>query len=716
MPRTKRTSKEVYSQPDGKLEFGHDKNIYNFVSNQIENRGLRDKLERQWYMNIAYYLGHQYLQWDPYSKKLYLPQAPRHRQRIVINRLMPIVRRIISATLRGKPQWIVSPATTEVEDQITSKIATDYLKSQWRNLDMEDKLVELVKWRSICGNAFLRCFWDPAKGEKMVADVSEISGQIPGAGNPLEELQKMGKKTLKKSGLAGPDDSSTEFSMALGDVEVEVVSPFNICPDPDATSFDKARWLIDSRQRHRDYVKEIYGLSDKEIGFSEDSNKNNTFHRLRQVRNLTGPAHGDSSSQESKKSPLVDVHTVWVRPTAKEPTGWWATVVNDRVIRKARNQPGFPTFPYQHVQEIAVPGRLWGTCALEQSIPVQVAYNRARSQVIEHVNTITRPAWLIPKGGGINDSAFTGEPGERIKYTWPMKPELSRPGDLPSANHHNTENLIRDIEDVSSQHEAQQGQAPGRVESGVGLASLMEQDDSILAPASQMTATALGEIGACILKMASVMVDEERLVRIVGQGHAIDVRHFKGQDLTGQNSNKAGVNYFDVKVEMGSNMPMSAAARRELAMALAQFGILNPQEKADREKILELLELNRDPSTITPGQMDISNARYENVLIMTGKQIPVNTYDDDELHVSTHREFQKSAEYRRLLEKPEGEQINKVFEMHISQHENRLRQQMMGAMMPGAGGPPQPGAGGGQPDPMQVEAMMRQIQGGGVQA
>ena len=101
---------------------------------------------------------------------------------------------------------------------------------------------------------------------------------------------------------------------------------------------------------------------------------------------------------------------------------------------------------------------------------------------------------------------------------------------------------------------------------------------------------------------------------------------------------------------------------------------------------------------------------------MTGKQIPVNTYDDDELHVSTHREFQKSAEYRRLLEKPEGEQINKVFEMHISQHENRLRQQMMGAMMPGAGGPPQPGAGGGQPDPMQVEAMMRQIQGGGVQA
>jgi len=114
--------------------------------------------------------------------------------------------------------------------------------------------------------------------------------------------------------------------------------------------------------------------------------------------------------------------------------------------------------------------------------------------------------------------------------------------------------------------------------------------------------------------------------------------------------------------------------------------------------------------------MDISNARYENVGLIAGKEMPINSYDDDELHVSTHREFQKSAEYRKMLEQDDAQKISQSFERHIGQHENRLRQQMMGAMMPQAGGPPQPGGGGGQPDPMQVEAMMRQIQGGGGQA
>ena len=216
-----------------------------------------------------------------------------------------------------------------------------------------------------------------------------------------------------------------------------------------------------------------------------------------------------------------------------------------------------------------------------------------------------------------------------------------------------------------------------------------------------MTASALAQAGSCLLKIASVMVDEERIIKIVGEEHLIDVRHFKGQDLIGNNSPKAGVNYFDVKVEMGTSVPLSATARRELAMSLAQFGILDPTKKADKEKILELLELQRDPATATPGQLDKGNARYENAQLADGQIVDPKDFDDHDLHIATHREFQKSAEYRRILESSNGVNgpIHKLFEGHIEAHMDKLEQIMQSTAgmgpadlmpPPGMGTPPMP--------------------------
>tara|TARA_B100001013_G_scaffold343937_1_gene272803 strand:+ start:4571 stop:6769 length:2199 start_codon:yes stop_codon:yes gene_type:complete len=692
--RTRTRNNEVHAIELPELTYGSNKKIVDFVDVKMEQiRSTRDRLERQWYLNIAYYLGHQYLQWDSHSKRLYLPHAPKHRQRVVINRLMPIVRRIISSTIRNNPQWVVSPATTETEDMITAQLGTSYLKYQWRNLDMDNKLIDLIKWRSTTGNVFVRAFWNAHAGERMVVDTAELAGEIPRDPGDKKRLRKEAMKKLKKEGLVAPEDDLDRIAIHMGDVDFEVVSPFHIFPDPGADTLDSAEWLIDQRQRTLQYVKDHYNY--KPAPSSEDEVTSSYENKL---KSMDAPAFSGALagvySRESED--MVNVKTIYVKPTKKEPDGWWATIVDDKVVRKNKNQPGFPTFPYFHIQEIPVPGRIWGSCVLEQAIPAQVAYNRARSQVIEHCNTVTRPPWLIPKGSGISDNAFTGEPGEKITFTWPMEPKLADPAPLPNANDKNLTGLIRDIEDIASQHEAQRGEAPGRVESGVGLSALMEQDDSILAPASMQTASAMASAGSCLLKIASVMVDEERIIKIVGEEHLIDVRHFKGQDLIGRNSSKAGVNYFDVKVEMGTSVPLSATARRELAMSLAQFGILDPSKKADKEKILELLELQRDPATATPGQLDKGNARYENAQLANGELIDPKDFDDHDLHIATHREFQKSAEYRRLLEDTGGVdgQANQLFEQHIQAHIDRLEQLV--ESVPGMGPPemmPPPGMG-----------------------
>ena len=705
MPTTRRTKdqKIVPRAPD--LNFGNPRGIVDFVELKLRDiRASRDRLERQWYLNIAYFLGHQYLQWDAHSRGLYLPHAPKHRVRLVINRLLPIVRRIVASTMRGKPQWVVSPATQETDDRITSLLATDYLKYQWKNLDMESKLIDLVKWRACTGNVFVRTFWNASRGDRIVFDVEDLAGAVPRDLADREAKKQEAIEMLQGLGLVGPDDSPERMGVNLGDVDVEIVSPFNVFPDPSVDKFEDVEWVIDCRERSHKYVEDTYGLKRSDYMENEDASNMNFTHKEK-LRNMDGAAFGGglAGTSSGQMKDAVEVRTIYVKPTRAEPDGWWAVLVGDHVVRKQRNQAGFPTFPYHHIQEVPVPGRLWGTCVLEQTIPIQVAYNRARSQIVEHCNTVTRPPWLIPKGSGINDTAFTGEPGEKIHYTFPMKPELAPPAALPNANHENVEGLIRDVEDVSSQHEAQKGDAPGRVESGVGLASLMEQDDSMLAPASAMTATVLSHVGTHLLQIASVMVDEERLVKIVGENHAVDVQHFKGNDLVGQNSGKSGVNYFDVRVEMGANIPLSSASRRELAMSLAQFGILDPQKKEDKEKILELLELNRDPATMSPGQMDMANARLESASLTTGVPVDPKPFDDHEIHIHTHREFQKSAEYRRLLDDTGGVdgEVHQLFENHIAAHKTAIEELMAPpspAMPPE--GPEMLGTPGGMPPGM----------------
>ena len=676
----------------GKLDYGDDENIGEFISAQMErSRGSREKLERQWTLNIAYFLGHQYLQYDPHRKSLFLPHQPRHRVRIVVNRLMPMVRRIIAGTLRQRPQWMVEPATSDIEDQIVSQLARDYLRDRWRFLDMDTKNIDLLKWRSTTGNVFARAFWDPFKGERFVADASELADRIPRDPEEQQELRRAARK--RNRDLLGPEDAK-QTTVFLGDVDIEVVSPFNIFPDPDATDLASAHYLIDERQKPIRDVSERYNIAPEEL-LGKDEPQGGAW-RERQLRTIGPPGSGSTGlggGSDVKQSTLVTLRTIWVRPSRSEPNGWWAVTCNHKVLRKARNQPGFPVFPWIHLQEIKAPGRFMGTCALEQSIPIQVAYNRARSQIIEQTNTISRPPWLIPRGSGIRDESFTGEPGERVKYTWPLKPELAVVRDLPSTSHQNVHQLVSDLEDVSTQHEASRGIAPGRVESGVAVAQLQEQDEGILAPAAAEAAKGLGDLGSMVLKIASQMVTEERLIKIMGEENLLDVRYFKGKNLLGQNSGTAGVNYYDVRVNIGANLPISPAQRRQFATELAQFGILNPAIKEQREKLLELLELNRDPSSVSVGQLDKANQRRENAEMMaSGQPSPIWPYDDDELHIAEARGFQKTPEYWRTVMETGGaemSQIHQAFEQHLAAHSQRLEQRYLATAPQQPAGPGQ---------------------------
>jgi hypothetical protein len=553
---------------------------------------------------------------------------------------MPIVRKVVSKLLRQRPAWLVIPATGDVEDRTTAIIGTKVLRYYWRYLDMDRLMVELGTWMSTCGNAFARVYWDPDKGPELDLSPEDIMMLPP---------------DLQKTALQGVN---------LGDPCVEIVTPFEIDPDPDATRAQDWRYLVHSKIRDIEDLKDKYGTKagDLKADGSESDSLSRYFER--KIQSIAGPGIFTGTRNRDEDENHCIEHQLWVNPSKKYPNGKYIVVAGGNVLFSGDLPNKFKKIPYVHIQEIPVPGRFWGTGAMEQCLPLQADYNRGRSQLLECRNLMTKPKWLVPLNAGIKQSSLTSEPGEVIEYLAPFKPEAWTPPPIPDYVNKLLEYALKDMEDVSAIHEVTQARAPSGVRSGVAIAQLQEQDDQMLAPTFMNFENALSRMGSWLLSLVANNVTEERMIRLSGKDDEIDAMTFLGSDLIGGKSDP-GVNYFDVETQMGSQLPLSKAAKTQYIIDLVNNGILDRVN--DRKKIFDVLELGADEPLIGDDNLDRQNSKLENAQLRAGYPIGINPWDNDLIHIEEHRREEKTPEF---LKTAQPETVAN-FEAHISEHTMR---------------------------------------------
>lgn len=654
-----------------------EKDIVSFVGGMWDTRRQRRSwIERQWYINIAFYLGHQWLEWDESRGQLYRPSAPPWRVRLTANLVQGITRKIVSTIMRQKPIWSVMPATGDQDDIVAARVNEKTLKYYWGILACDPKFNDALNWMSTTGLGIWRLHWDPNKASEMVLDESDVEDvNLKGR---LKDLQKTGKNRIN-----------------LGEADVEVKSPFEIDPDPWARSFEEVQWVMETTRRPIQWLKDRYPKTSDDLQ-PEDVDELNFFER--RIADLAGPNSATFSGGRHSlagvrgQQDMINVHEVWGLPFGKFPRGIYTVVAGDSVHDVRANQfrgNGEVALPYMWYEEIKVPGRLWPTCALEQAISLQAEYNRGRSQVIENRNQMGRPKWLVPKGANLGDYALTSEPGEVVEHTFGHAPIAWTPPPLPPYVLRTLELARLDIQDVAQIHDVTQGKQPGSVRSGTAINALQEQDLSVLAPTMQGIEFQLKKFGSMLLELLSRKVKEPRLLKITGKNELYDVFQFTGSDLTGKNKDKTGVNYFDVRVNLGTQLPLTPDGRRQFISELAQAGILDTQ--ADKRRILELLELGSEEPLYDEARLDIANQRQEN-RIMLDKEIPmeVRTYDDDLIHLEVIDNFQKTPDYasRRT------DISDAIFEDHRQLHIAQIQAKQAG-QAPEPGGALAQQAGGG---------------------
>lgn len=597
----------------------------------------RMKQERQWYLNLAFYYGQQHVQFRNTQGNgfdLYTPKAPNYRVRIVINQTRRIIRKEISRLTAQKPNAFVVPSSSEDSDIFAAQAGEQIWDSLWRRLNFNRTLREAVFWQAVCGTGYVKSWWD---ANKMDVDSTDING------NPI-----------------------------LGDICIDKVTPFHILvPDLMCTELEDQPYLIHAQVKNKAWIRQKLGI-------------NSSSEKFESVDEDLRTAMG--INKDSKKDQDI-ILEIWVKPDylPELPQGGMFIIAGDQLIQ------GWDKWPYDHGQypfaklDSIPTGRYYTASIIEDLIPLQRELNRTRSQLIESKNRMAKPQLVAPKGS-VDARKITTEPGQLIEYAVGMDPPQPLPlQNLPSYVTQEIDRLYTDLSDLSGQHEVSNGSTPPGVTAATAISFLQEQDESLIAPHFTSIEECIQKVAGQSLGYVKMFWDDARTVKIVGIEGTFDVQTFKNSDLRGNS---------DIRIEAGSSLPTSRAARQAFIMDLMKMGFIKPEEGLELmevgglNKIYERIQVdkrqaqreNLKMSTITEEQIQEHQQEWLQSVdsevtkdVDAGLQlepppiITVNTWDRHEVHIEMHNMYRKSQSFDAA-----ESYTRQLFEEHVRQHTEAL--------------------------------------------
>jgi hypothetical protein len=618
-------------------------------------KAARNTLEVQWYTNLAFFFGRQWIQLLATSAskngvQLTIPPAPPWRVRLVINKIRPTVRTELAKVTSQKPQFTVMPRTTDDLDLVASRVSDQILKCEYDEKEIHEKIKSAAWWALVTGTGFIKDFWD------------------------VRATDRQGNK---------------------GDFEVEAVTPFHLfVPDLKTEDIEKQPFIIHASTMNVQIANARYGTEFKQADSNVDSTQdllNDSFLNL-------------SGTQATDKRRELLVLECWIKPGwhPQYKDGGLVTIVGDKVVT---NRKAFPfkhgEYPFSKIIHIPA-GRFYGVSVIEDLIPLQREYNRTRSQIVESKNRMSRPQ-LTAMEGSINVGRITSEPGQVILYKPGFQPPTPLPMQgLPSYVAEEVMRIQADFDDISGQHEISRGGTPSQVTAATAISFLQEQDDTKLSHTVSSIERAVAKLGRHILTYAADYWTEARLVRVIGLDGSFDAQMYKGSDIRGNT---------DVIVEAGSGLPTSKAAKQAFLMDLLKMGVLPP------ERVLEVLDIGGIEKVYQEFLIDKRQAQREN-LQMTKLNVAtviakrdanqptgadIHDWDNHGVHIIIHDNFRKSQQFESL-----SYETQQVFQAHVEAHkamqqqeqQAQLQQQLLAQQAgQGAGAVPQSGAGQQQPTP-----------------
>lgn len=610
-------------------------------------KNVRQQFDRDWYLNLCYYAGDQWIMWN--RGRIDRPRLERWRVKFVDNRILPVVTTRVAKKLKTRPAWVATPTSIDDDDLSAAELAEKVLVNDWNefNLDYKHLMVEL--WTEICGAGFWKVFWDKTEGDS-AEFLFGPNGPITNNGQPVkvEDARLNGIYDALASQFG---EQLTTKTVGLGDIAVETISPFEIFPDPLATSLDDCEFIFEEKIRSIEYIKKVYGEEVK-----EDSAAPAGIAESRM-----GPSYTGTGGEYKGAS----VKEYFCRPNSKDPDGKWVVFTKDKILREGtiKDSP-YDEFPYVMFSAQIVPGRFWPTAITTQLRSPQTDLNKIGSLIRENAIRLGNPSIMTSRQANV---AYSGVPGERIYYDDTVQnaaPSFLEPPNVPTYVREEIDRLQNSINEISGIHEVSNASVPAGITAASAINLLQEADDTRLAPEIQAMEKTLSLAGTKIVRLKAKYMSDERFIKIAGEDGAWDIQAYRREVL------KKTPN---IEVQAGSSMPRSKAAKQaamtELLALAFQYGVEIDQSSLRKFfRDYELGGLERLFEDIQPDEVQVVR---EHRTMYTNTAININDWDDDDYHINSHEDEMKTSRFAR-----QDDRIKQLFMLHRQAHIERRLQKM----------------------------------------
>ncbi len=609
-----------------------EKSIVEEVMLDYSNRReARRSLEAQWQLNINFMMGNQYSYIAKNGGLLEDEKQYFWQEKEIFNHIAPTIETRISKIVSNTPNVTVVPATSEESDIESAKLSKEILNSVSNRLNLPDIEKTATTWSEICGSVFYKVIWNTNTGRMVAKDEN---------GKEIKE----------------------------GDVEVQVVSPFEIFPDNlSVERLDDVQSLIHARAVDIDEIKKSWGV---------DVNKErvNSFTLDSTLGTLGGLGYDAHINKTA--SVELDNHAVLIerynKPTKDYPNGRLTIVAGEKLLFDGdlpyiNDELGNRTFPFVKQISNYLPGSFFGVSVVDRLIPIQRAYNAVRNRKHEYFNRSVLNV-LAVEDGSIDTDALEIEglsPGKVLVYRQGSKiPEIMQNPKLTIDFSEEEERLLGEFKTVSGVSDMMTDSLSSYTNmSGVALELLAEQDLSRLATAIDSTKLAIKVVAKFILRLYKQFAVVPRLLKIAGDNNAIKMYYWDQNEICSD----------DVVFDASSTGADTLAQRRTMLLDLIKQGLMNDEDgkmsNSLRKKCLDLLGFGMWENPVDLDALNINKAKEENIRISKGEDIELLSIDDHKLHIDEHTAYILGGDIKNNKNYNE---IVKNLIAHINEHKKLM--------------------------------------------
>jgi hypothetical protein len=698
-----------------------------FQDAKVDGQELRWTFERQWWRDLLYVLGRQWVffdnkrnEWRDKRLKKWVPKPVTNKMREVQNTIRAmfasVALGVISRPNGNDPKNI---ATANTVDGLQPLIHAEH------KMDARMRLADF--WATNLGCVFLYPWWNPDDGEvkPIQHDQCQSCGetQDPATMDPVNPTcptcDAIPPVVDPATGMEIPNPPAQFAPVTVGHAPTgrgctDVVSPFEILLPSVASNFEEVEWVIRVRWRTKAYIEAKYPELAPSLRFEKQTGERSLhmFKALAAQNDMTTTPFTMGGAQRGQSEGITE-YEYWQKPNKVYARGLFFRVLGDKAEQiledPEESSPGpiptvtikdEPIWPWIQYSYEEFGGRLFASGAISPLIQKQDQLNQLDAMTQLAVQRMGNPIWLEPKGTDVE--RFTGEPGLVVKYnmlgtTGQGKPERIPGEPIPASTFQLREQYLQDIEEMAGTYDVLKGAKPAGVEAFSALQLLVERSQSRFTTAFGLRGEAYQDWFRVALELERKYGPTQRTLSLLGPNGTWTFQTFEQADLLGDVS---------IVVEDGTNVPKTALGKRAAMEQANNLGMVDPNDPDTKYAFLS----DQGLYSLMPGLDSAKKAalRQQDAFEQWAGQgmqgpppLKIQPWDDPAIMINELKKWANSDKMQSLLNDPGmGPMITEILTMFYQ----ALQQMMQPVIDPATGQALDPNtgapvAGGGAPQP-----------------